>query len=269
MRAFGYSRQGFRYAWREEAAFRQEFCLAVAVIPAGLYLGRSGIERALLIWPMLQILIVELLNSAVEAVVPPCTGAIIWLTASDSRADLYDANVTWYPHTLGDANVASMANVMPADVPRAVWQSIPTEVAFGPTLLGSDPADAPIAGRQGLFMVLVQRTCRAVRSLSGRYLGVRIQLNGNGRITPEIAAMRIYGPRFSYVQNYLPQIYREHKFGPAADQTGPSTRRDFFERFVNLFEAQFTRIEDRIANAYLLTRAESTPARAGWTPGTR
>ena len=69
VRAFGYSWQGFRYAWREEAAFRQEFCLAVAVVPAGLYLGRSGIERVLLVWPMLQILLVELLNSAVEAVV--------------------------------------------------------------------------------------------------------------------------------------------------------------------------------------------------------
>jgi diacylglycerol kinase (ATP) len=69
VRAFGYSFQGFRYAWREEAAFRQEFCLAVAVIPAGLYLGRSGIERALMVWPMLQILVVELLNSALEAVV--------------------------------------------------------------------------------------------------------------------------------------------------------------------------------------------------------
>ena len=69
VRAFGYSWQGFRYAWREEAAFRQELCLAAAVVPAGLYLGRSGIERALLVWPMLQILLVELLNSAVEAVV--------------------------------------------------------------------------------------------------------------------------------------------------------------------------------------------------------
>jgi diacylglycerol kinase (ATP) len=69
VRAFGYSLQGFRYAWREEAAFRQEFCLAVAVVPAGLYLGRSGMERVLLVWPMLQILLVELLNSAVEAVV--------------------------------------------------------------------------------------------------------------------------------------------------------------------------------------------------------
>ncbi len=69
VRACAYSAQGFRYAWREEAAFRQELCLAVVVIPAGFYLGRSGIERALLVWPMLQILVVELLNSAVEAVV--------------------------------------------------------------------------------------------------------------------------------------------------------------------------------------------------------
>jgi len=69
VRAFGYSWQGFRYAWREEAAFRQELSLAAAVVPAGLYLGRSGVERALLVWPMLQILLVELLNSALEAVV--------------------------------------------------------------------------------------------------------------------------------------------------------------------------------------------------------
>src|ERR1700734_2958268 len=69
IRAFGYSLQGFEHAWREEAAFRQEVCLAAAVIPGGLLLGRSGIERALLIYPMLQILVVEILNSAVEAVV--------------------------------------------------------------------------------------------------------------------------------------------------------------------------------------------------------
>jgi diacylglycerol kinase (ATP) len=69
LRAFGYSFQGFRHTWREEAAFRQEVVLSMAVIPAGLYLGRSGVERALLVSPMLLILIVEILNSAVEAVV--------------------------------------------------------------------------------------------------------------------------------------------------------------------------------------------------------
>ncbi len=69
MRAFAYSLQGFRCAWREEAAFRQEIALSLLVVPAGLYLGRSGVERALLVYPMLQILVIEILNSAVEAVV--------------------------------------------------------------------------------------------------------------------------------------------------------------------------------------------------------
>jgi diacylglycerol kinase (ATP) len=69
LRAFGYSFQGFRHTWREEAAFRQETALALIVVPAGLYFGRSGIERAMLVSPMLLILVVEILNSAVEAVV--------------------------------------------------------------------------------------------------------------------------------------------------------------------------------------------------------
>jgi diacylglycerol kinase (ATP) len=69
LRAFGYSFQGFRHTWREEAAFRQEVALALIVVPAGVYFGRSGIERAMLVSPMLLILVVEILNSAVEAVV--------------------------------------------------------------------------------------------------------------------------------------------------------------------------------------------------------
>ena len=69
LRAFVYSFQGFRHAWREEAAFRQEAALSLLVIPAGLYLGHSGVERALLVSPMLLILVIEILNSAVEAVV--------------------------------------------------------------------------------------------------------------------------------------------------------------------------------------------------------
>jgi diacylglycerol kinase (ATP) len=69
LRAFGYSFQGFRHAWREEAAFRQELLLSLLLVPAGLYLGRSGVERAMLVSPMMLILVVEILNSAVEAVV--------------------------------------------------------------------------------------------------------------------------------------------------------------------------------------------------------
>jgi diacylglycerol kinase (ATP) len=69
VRAFGIAAKGLAGALREEAAFRQEVALAVVVIPLGLWLGRSGIERALLIAPMLLILVVELMNSAIEAVV--------------------------------------------------------------------------------------------------------------------------------------------------------------------------------------------------------
>ncbi|HPF25999.1 MAG TPA: diacylglycerol kinase [Steroidobacteraceae bacterium] len=69
LRAFGNSLKGFAGAFREEAAFRQELALAVVVIPVGVWIGDSGVERALLIAPMLLILVVELLNSAIEAVV--------------------------------------------------------------------------------------------------------------------------------------------------------------------------------------------------------
>jgi len=69
VRAMGASGRGLAGAFREEAAFRQELALAAAVIPLGLWLGHSGIERALLVAPMLLILIVELINSAIEATV--------------------------------------------------------------------------------------------------------------------------------------------------------------------------------------------------------
>jgi len=68
-RAFGASRQGLIGAYREEAAFRQELAIAVIAVPLGLWLGHSGVERALLVGVVLLVLIVELLNSAIEAVV--------------------------------------------------------------------------------------------------------------------------------------------------------------------------------------------------------
>ena len=69
IRAAGASWLGLTGAFREEAAFRQELALAVFVIPLGLWLGHHGVERALLVAPMLLVLVVELLNSAVEATV--------------------------------------------------------------------------------------------------------------------------------------------------------------------------------------------------------
>ncbi|MBS0417598.1 MAG: diacylglycerol kinase [Proteobacteria bacterium] len=68
-RALGASIRGLRGAFREEAAFRQELGLAAVVIPLAMWLGHTGVERALLIAPMLLTLVVELINSAIEATV--------------------------------------------------------------------------------------------------------------------------------------------------------------------------------------------------------
>ncbi|HEV7432760.1 MAG TPA: diacylglycerol kinase [Steroidobacteraceae bacterium] len=68
-RAFAASCKGLVGAFREEAAFRQELVLAALAAPLGLWLGHSGVERALLVGPVLLVLIVELLNSAIEALV--------------------------------------------------------------------------------------------------------------------------------------------------------------------------------------------------------
>lgn len=69
VRAFGYSLSGLRAAYRKESAFRQELMLAIVLVPLGIWLGRSGVERALLVGSVLLVLVVELLNSAVEATV--------------------------------------------------------------------------------------------------------------------------------------------------------------------------------------------------------
>lgn len=67
--ATAFSAAGFRAAWRSEEAFRQEVVLAVVLAPAALWLGETMLQRALLVGTCLLVLIVELLNSAVEAVV--------------------------------------------------------------------------------------------------------------------------------------------------------------------------------------------------------
>lgn len=68
-RAAGYSAKGISAAWRHEAAFRQESLIVAIMIPAAFWLGQTPLHIVLLIAAALQILMVELLNSAVEAVV--------------------------------------------------------------------------------------------------------------------------------------------------------------------------------------------------------
>ena len=69
IKAGQYSWQGFRAAYKHEEAFRQEVWVLLLALPLALWLGENGVEKALMIGSILLLLIVELLNSAVEAVV--------------------------------------------------------------------------------------------------------------------------------------------------------------------------------------------------------
>jgi diacylglycerol kinase (ATP) len=64
-----FSIAGLRAAWRNEAAFRQECMLALVLTPTAFWLGRNAVERSLLIASVWLVLIVELLNTAVESIV--------------------------------------------------------------------------------------------------------------------------------------------------------------------------------------------------------
>jgi diacylglycerol kinase (ATP) len=69
LRATGYSMAGLTAAYRGESAFRQEFWFAIVLLPLAVWLGRSWIEVSLLIGAVMLVLIVELLNSGLEAAI--------------------------------------------------------------------------------------------------------------------------------------------------------------------------------------------------------
>lgn len=64
-----YSYKGLRAQWKYEASFRQEVCMFLIALPFAIWLGDSGLERAVLIFSVGMVLVVETLNSSVEAVV--------------------------------------------------------------------------------------------------------------------------------------------------------------------------------------------------------
>lgn len=64
-----YSCQGLRHAWANEAAFRYEIYVLAVALPAAWFLGKSAVERALLIGSVLLVVVVELINSAIETTV--------------------------------------------------------------------------------------------------------------------------------------------------------------------------------------------------------
>jgi diacylglycerol kinase (ATP) len=67
IKAFGYSMKGLKACYELEEAFRQEIAVLIPMVPLGLWLGETPVERAMLVGSLLLVPVVELLNSAIEA----------------------------------------------------------------------------------------------------------------------------------------------------------------------------------------------------------
>lgn len=137
--------------------------------------------------------------------------------------------------------------------PMPVWNPLPSELAFQQALSGHEP------GQRGLFELLLQRPSGPVRRLTGRYLQLQVRLQGNGRSAPSLHAIRVYQPRFSYQEAYLPELYRqEQRYDPDND-SGPANGADTRERLLASFEGVLTPIEGRIAASDQLLHPGAAP----------
>jgi phage tail-like protein len=137
------------------------------------------------------------------------------------------------------------------DLERAPWSPEPTPIhrPTGPELPFVPAGDQ--RGGAGTFELLFQRA-------RGRWLQLRFRLTGDGRSSPRLRALRIWYPRFSYLDQYLPAVYR-------ADPESAS----FLDRFLANLEGLFTSVEDGMTVARLLFDARTAPAEtldwlAGW-----
>lgn len=156
--------------------------------------------------------------------VPPGSSVKISVRCADTEDQLSRARFSLQP-----------SPVLRASGPEIPWGRMPTD------------SDKGI----GTWELLLQ-------SVRGRFLELRVHMECDEMRTPAIHALRIWDPRFSYVDHYLPPVYREDE---------PS--RDFLERFLANFEGMFTALEDRIVRSTCLYDVRTAPPEtldwlAGW-----
>jgi phage tail-like protein len=136
-----------------------------------------------------------------------------------------------------------------ADLPRAPWAPEPTprRRASGAEL----PLLPPPTSDQATVLELLFQRAR------GRYLQLKLRLRGDGRASPSLHSLRVWYPRFSYLDRYMPAVYRD-------DLESAS----FLDRFLANLEGIFTTIEDKVMVARLLLDARTAPSDAlDWLAG--
>ncbi|SHE82112.1 phage tail protein domain-containing protein [Desulfacinum infernum DSM 9756] len=190
-----------------------------------------------------------------EGVLPPGTGLQVRLAAGNGPEP--PPPERFVPVLFG-AVPADPAESEARAVARGAWVPVPSEIPFHEGFLDCPPQK----DRAGLFTALIQKPSGRVRRLQGRFLWVEMELWGTGQASPEVAALRVYAPRFSYRDRYLPEIYQEPLVGSEAEAEGDATGADFLERFLCLFEGILTPLEDRVAAAHVLTDPDAAPSEA-------
>ena len=152
-----------------------------------------------------------------EASLPAQCGMVVWLAATASATPPPASEAaSWCAHRFGEVPAEAIPLAFAPATATAAWLPAASELPHHP---GLGPF-TPQANRSGLFTVLVQNPASRVRRLCGRYLWMRIELFGDGRSSPALAALRCWGSRFSYRDHYLPRLYREQLFGAAAEAPG-------------------------------------------------
>lgn len=106
---------------------------------------------------------------------------------------------------------------------------------------GSEIPWSPEAAGESTWELLFQNAV-------GQYLQLQVDLHGNRQLTPRLRALRAYYPRFSYLQHYLPGVYRENPQSAS-----------FLDRLLCNFSGFYTTIEDRLATVEALFDAGSAP----------
>jgi phage tail-like protein len=161
----------------------------------------------------------------IDASIPPETKVEVWSRAADEEFDL--ELTRWQPepplYLRGDGSELPFLRSIKA--------------CKSPSL--RKPKDG-----EGTWELLFQRA-------RGRFLQLRLRLSGNERSSPRLRALRSYYPRFSYLANYLPGVYRE-------DEQSAS----FLDRFLANLEGFYTTMEDKIAAAQVLFDVRSAPQEA-------
>jgi hypothetical protein len=129
---------------------------------------------------------------------------------------------------------------------RGAGAEIPYYDPYAEKTAGGDPLPAGA----GTWELLLQRA-------RGRYLQLRLELSGNGRTTPQLRALRLYYPRFSYPARYLPAVYHDE------EQPGP-----FLERLLANMEGFFTEVEGKMDRVAALFDPRTAPPEAlDWLAG--